>query len=87
LKVLSGPHAGAELLLGDGELLIGAADYCDIVMLHRMMAAEHATLSLAGDSVECLAKDGATLIVKGGVTGHATLEPCQRFSIVFNAIL
>ena len=55
-KVLSGPHAGAEVRLVAGAYRIGRDDDADIVLDDQAMAAEHALLTIepAGTCVEPL---------------------------------
>jgi type III secretion system YscD/HrpQ family protein len=42
LKVLSGPHQGAEFDIPDEEIIIGAADECDVIISDALVADRHA---------------------------------------------
>lgn len=41
LKILSGPHQGAEVALDEGELLIGSAQDCDLILSDTLVSARH----------------------------------------------
>ena len=45
LRVLSGLHAGAEVVLADTDAVIGSDDACDIVLADPSVAARHARVS------------------------------------------
>lgn len=47
LRVFSGPHLGAEVVLPVGDHVLGADDSCDIILSDAGMAARHAVLSVA----------------------------------------
>lgn len=49
LRILSGPHAGAEMSLRPGRYVIGTGDSCDIVLRDPDLAARHALLSIEED--------------------------------------
>lgn len=51
LKVLSGPHLGAEVRLPAGEYRLGREDSCDIVLSDRSLAGEHALIAIAADGI------------------------------------
>ncbi|MDR0677991.1 MAG: type III secretion system inner membrane ring subunit SctD [Holosporaceae bacterium] len=42
LKVLSGPHQGAEFDIPEEEIIIGAADECDVIISDALVADRHA---------------------------------------------
>lgn len=65
LKVFSGPHVGAEILLADGEYLIGSDEGCDVIFSDRFIAPRHAKLTIQGPAVRCAAVDGAGVFVNG----------------------
>lgn len=52
LKVLSGPNAGAEVLLGNGSCLVGNAVQCDVVLRDEYVAATHLKIKLINGQAE-----------------------------------
>ncbi|HET6467208.1 MAG TPA: type III secretion system inner membrane ring subunit SctD [Geminicoccaceae bacterium] len=51
LKVLSGPHLGAEVRLAEGEYRVGRDETCDIVLSDRSLAGEHALIAIGADGI------------------------------------
>lgn len=51
LKILSGPHVGAEILLPSGEYTLGRADHCDIIVSDQTVALVHAQLTVTATGV------------------------------------
>lgn len=41
LKILSGPHQGAEVALDEGELVIGSSQNCDLIISDTLVSGEH----------------------------------------------
>lgn len=66
LKIFSGPHMGAEMLLGPGDYIIGRSSECDIVLQDESICEKHATVfvSSKGVSIKSLNKMN---IFSGGV--------------------
>lgn len=56
LKIISGPHQGAEILLKPGRLVVGSHADCDLVLHDVLVAAQHFALTLdkSGLTVEPL---------------------------------
>lgn len=46
LKILNGPHAGAEAALEPGRYVIGRGDSCDLILSDAAMVEEHAVLEI-----------------------------------------
>ena len=46
LKVFTGPHVGAEILLSDGDYVVGSDDACDVIFSDRFIAPRHAKITL-----------------------------------------
>ncbi|MDY0273964.1 MAG: type III secretion system inner membrane ring subunit SctD [Desulfomicrobium sp.] len=46
LRVFSGPHLGAEIVLPAGETLIGSDDSCDIILTDKTLAPRHALVRI-----------------------------------------
>jgi type III secretion protein D len=51
LKVLSGPHLGAEVQLDIGEYRIGRDFDCDVVLTDHSLASEHALLAITPEGI------------------------------------
>ncbi|HMR31384.1 MAG TPA: type III secretion system inner membrane ring subunit SctD [Geminicoccaceae bacterium] len=51
LKVLSGPHLGAEVQLAAGDYRLGRDDSCDIVLSDRSLSGQHALFAISADGV------------------------------------
>jgi type III secretion system YscD/HrpQ family protein len=47
LKVIAGPHQGAEISLDEGKALVGSDDACDVVLHDIMIAPQHLELEFA----------------------------------------
>jgi type III secretion protein D len=81
LKVLSGPHAGGEVLLADGDYVIGSDDASEIVLTDDYVAPRHARLLVRGNAVTCEALDGASIFLEGTGTDGAQLAAFQCFTL------
>jgi type III secretion system YscD/HrpQ family protein len=62
LKVLSGPHLGAEVQLGAGEYRIGRDLDCDVVLSDHSLAPEHALLAIAPEGIRVQSRAGEVVI-------------------------
>lgn len=51
LKVVAGPHQGAEIELPTGKTLIGSDDECDVVLHDVLIAPQHLELDLGVDGI------------------------------------
>lgn len=51
LKVVAGPHQGAEMRLTEGQVLIGKDDDCDVVLHDALVAPQHFALDLNGSGI------------------------------------
>ena len=60
LKILNGPHVGAEVSLSDKIWVIGRSDTCDIALLDETLKEQHAKFSLRDGKVFCEPFEGAT---------------------------
>lgn len=81
LKVFSGPHLGAEVLLPEGDCVIGSDDDCDVIFGDRLIAPRHAKLTLRGESAECTALDGASVLIAGRSVDAAPIAPFEYFTL------
>ena len=65
LKVLNGPHAGAELSLSEKTWIVGRSETCDVALLDETLNEQHAKFSLKEGKVFCEPFEGATVTVDG----------------------
>lgn len=81
LRVLSGPHQGAEVELLDEAVTIGSADTCDVILGDALVANEHARFQLQGEQVFVTPKEG-NVFVNGKLLREPSLvEPFQFVTI------
>ncbi len=73
LRVLSGPHGGAEVDIGAQPSLLGKADTCDIVLIDDALQEQHVNFSVKDDKIICTPQDGAAVFV-GGIETHEERE-------------
>ena len=62
LKIFSGPHVGAEVILADGDFVIGRDDDCDIILNDEAIADRHARLQIANGATTLLALSGSVAV-------------------------
>lgn len=72
LRVLLGAQAGSRLPLGDGEYAVGSGDDCALILVGPRIAPRHATLLIAGGSVQVLPEGGRVLDAQGRVLEQPT---------------
>lgn len=80
LRVMSGPQAGAEIPLADGEYVIGSDDDCDLVLLDETVAARHLRVTIAASGAEVAACDAPVAL------GERTLAPGEPADIGAGAV-
>ncbi|MEI6986580.1 MAG: FHA domain-containing protein [Rhodospirillaceae bacterium] len=80
LKLLSGPHLGAEVELGPGEYLLGRDDACDIVLSDHDLAFRHARLILSDSGMAIAALDGPVTVGGQAIGGKSV--PVPPFQVV-----
>jgi len=83
LKIFSGPHAGAEVILGEGEVLIGSEEACDVILSDRLIEPQHVRLSLKSGKVQLNPAEGATVLLGGKPipAGGAVLPAFEFFTL------
>ncbi|HQU09275.1 MAG TPA: type III secretion system inner membrane ring subunit SctD [Opitutales bacterium] len=64
LKILSGPHQGAEVLLPLGQTTVGSSLDCDVILSDAMLAPLHFRLKVAAEGAEVIA-DAPDLFCQG----------------------
>jgi len=80
LKVLSGPHQGAEIALKPGEYLVGSSGDCDVILSDQNLASEHFKLTVGDDGVHLISM-GEPLYLGGKVAGEDPL-PVEDFEFI-----
>ncbi|MCD0457881.1 FHA domain-containing protein [Roseiconus lacunae] len=81
LKVFSGTHVGAEVMLDEGVNSIGSGDQCDIVLSDRLIAEKHVEILVTGDDVTCRADNGKFFLVDGQRQTESALRCFQFFTL------
>lgn len=79
LKVFSGPHQGAEIILLDGQNVIGSGDQCDIVLSDPLIADQHVELIVTGDQTACASVGDAKVYIEGE---QVTSSPLKAYEYV-----
>ncbi len=78
LRVLSGPHRGAEFEIPAEAVIIGTADACDVVIDDDAVADRHAELQLEGDHIKLTPLEGNVFIA-----GKLLREPSDVENFTF----
>lgn len=81
LKIFSGPHVGAEVILGSGVHVIGSDDSCDVILNDRFIAPRHAKITISGNTIHCTALDDGSVFINGHPISEQALEPYQYFTL------
>lgn len=82
LKIFSGPHIGAEILLMPGEYVIGAGDDCDIVLQDSTIDLKHALLTVNENAVNIIPLDNKPLLIAGRLSGPKNDNSVEHFSVI-----
>ena len=81
LRILSGPHTGAEVALSqDKKLLLGKGEDCDIVLKDDRLADQHALFSFQEDHFVCAPAENAEITIDGEVIHEA--QPLKNFAAI-----
>lgn len=80
LKMLSGPHLGAEILLSPGEYTLGRAGRCDIIVSDQTVALVHAQLTITGTDIVIKPLEQPVLVAGVAINGEGM--PLQRLQVV-----
>ena len=73
LRILSGPHTGAEVDLHAQPSLLGKDNTCDIVLIDDALRDKHVQFSVNDNKIICTPQEGATVFV-GGIEIHEERE-------------
>lgn len=74
LRILSGPHFGAEMSLRPGRYAIGTDENCDIVLSDSRLAPRHAFLILSDEQVSIEPGDGAVTVGGAAIDGRVAVD-------------
>lgn len=86
LRILSGPHEGAEVTLQEQAIMLGKSDACDVILVDETLRDQHASFACKNGTVTCTPAEGARVSVNGTAITAAT--PVQAFQpIVCGATL
>ena len=77
LRILSGPHSGAEINLQEKPLTIGKGDQCDIVLMDEALAEQHAKIFIKDGNVFCSSQDGDVFVDGVAIEGERKLVDFQ----------
>ena len=80
LKVFSGPHVGAEIVLGEGAHSIGRGDSCDVILDDQLIDEHHATL-MVGEQTQLVAAPKSSVVIDGQQIDQSVLESFEFFTI------
>lgn len=75
LKLLSGPHMGAEILLEDGSYSMGTDESCDFVLCDAAVAPRHCTLEIQNGNLRIQGLDGELWYADSVHPSGVPLEP------------
>jgi hypothetical protein len=82
LKVLSGPHLGAEMALAEGTYTVGSDDSCSLILADSLVAGHHATLTIAHGVVRCVPAGGRVILDGGEAPADGVeLRPFEMFGL------
>jgi type III secretion system YscD/HrpQ family protein len=73
LKVLSGPHQGAEMLLSPGTYTVGSSEDCDVILSDALFQGRQFKLTFLPPSVTMEVIDGTTFL-NGKMVGREAVE-------------
>lgn len=73
LKVYSGPHIGAEIILSRGRMLIGRGDQCDIILYDSAISLEHVELVISDQEIQLSSID-QTIFIAGKALTEKTIK-------------
>ena len=81
LKVFSGPHVGAEILLNDGNTVIGSGDDCDVILQDQLLADRHVCVHVDASIVTLIPLDEAKVFINGTECPEQRIEFFEFFTL------
>lgn len=82
VKVLSGPHLGAELVLSEGSYSIGKGDDCDLILQDELIRDNHARLSVRKSGLAITQLTEQPLLIEGEPTHKETPHQLQEYQFI-----
>ena len=79
LRILSGPHVGAEVdVVPEKAFVLGKGNTCDVCLVDDLLADQHVTFSFQAGELICTPFEGAEVVVNGEVVeGEKNIEQFQ----------
>lgn len=78
LRILSGPHEGAEVTLQEQGIMLGKSDACDVILVDETLLDQHASFACKNGTVTCTPAEGARISVNGtAITAATTVQAFQ----------
>jgi len=78
LRILSGPHEGAEVTLQEQGIMLGKSDACDVILVDETLLDQHASFACKNGTVTCTPAEGARVSVNGtAITAATTVQAFQ----------
>ena len=78
LRILSGPHEGAEVTLQEQAIMLGKSDACDVILVDETLRDQHASFACKNGTVTCTPAEGARVSVNGtAITAATTVQAFQ----------
>lgn len=82
LKILSGPHQGAEVALDDGEITAGSSLECDLILSDSMIAPTHLVIAVGNDEIAITPKADKVYVNGKGIPKETRqIEPFEYITI------
>lgn len=81
LRIISGPHSGAEVELQSRPIILGKGETCDIILVDECLQDQHAGFSIVDNKIICEPQKGAKVFI-GGIEIHEKREINEFQSIV-----
>ena len=79
LKIISGPHLGAEIPLTSGSTVLGSSNSCDIILQDSTVAERHLRISLSknqkrGEPLLIKTIDAPVIVITSGESSNTHLD-------------
>lgn len=91
MKLLSGPHLGAEVALDPGAYIVGSEDSCDLVLMDSSLAPKHCKLDVEDDVLTIVALDGVvwngSKVLQSGESAPVVTGAIYRLGTTFVAFI
>lgn len=81
VKVLSGPHQGAELGLSSGTISLGSDDTCDVVFADALIAPKHLSIVSENGQLRLIPEKNCAVYINGKII-KGDAQPLQPFEYI-----